>query len=205
MTQTELLKRCSFVLATPEKMAEVYPFSCGDNEDQQDLNEFFAKDAVGFHNRLLGKTYYFCLNEDTKRVVTAFTVSNDSLRMTNKLAEEYRDRFLEETDLRDKHIKRFPGVLLGRLATDARFAGQGFGTAVMDFIKLFFRRNNKTGCRFIIVDALNNEGTLSFYKKNGFDYLIEDERLEAKYVGVGVGRMPLNTRLLYFDLLTLQS
>lgn len=160
---------------------------------------------MGYHNRLLGKTYYFCLNEDPKRVVTAFTVSNDSLRMTNKLAEEFRDKFLEETDLRDKQIKRFPGVLLGRFATDARYAGQGFGTAVMDFIKLFFRRNNKTGCRFIIVDALNNESTLSFYKKNGFDFLIEDERLEAKYVGVGVGRMPLNTRLLYFDLLTLLS
>ena len=31
----------------------------------------------------------------------------------------------------------------------------------------------------------------------------DDERLEAKYMGIGVGRLPLNTRLMYFDLLKL--
>lgn len=51
-----------------------------------------------------------------KKIVTFFTVSNDSIRLTNKFAEEYKDLFLEDTDLRDKSIKRFPGVLLGRLA-----------------------------------------------------------------------------------------
>ena len=33
--------------------------------------------------------------------------------------------------------------------------------------------------------------------------IIADERLEAKYMGIGVGRLPLNTRLMYFDLLKL--
>jgi len=28
--------------------------------------------------------------------------------------------------------------------------------------------------------------------------------LEAKYVGIGVGHLPLNTRLMYFDLLNLK-
>ena len=43
-----------------------------------------------------------------------------------------------------------------------------------------------------------------YYEKNGFRYLIADERLEAKYMGIGVGRLPLNTRLMYFDLLKLK-
>lgn len=73
----------------------------------------------------------------------------------------------------------------------------------MTFIKIFFRTKNKTGCRFIIVDALNNDSTINFYKKNGFQFLIEDERLEAKYVGIGMNRLPLHTRLMFFDLLTL--
>lgn len=30
-----------------------------------------------------------------------------------------------------------------------------------------------------------------------------DERLEAKYMGIGMGHLPLNTRLMYFDLLKL--
>ena len=45
---------------------------------------------------------------------------------------------------------------------------------------------------------------LHYYEKNGFRYLIADERLEAKYMGIGVGRLPLNTRLMYFDLLKLK-
>jgi len=54
------------------------------------------------------------------------------------------------------------------------------------------------------VDALNNEKTLNFYRKNGFKFLIDDERFEAKYMDIGVGSLPLRTRLMYFDLLTLQ-
>ena len=51
------------------------------------------------------------------------------------------------------------------------------------------------------MDALASDSTLHFYRKNGFRFLVEDERLEAKYMGIGVGRLPLNTRLMYFDLL----
>jgi GNAT superfamily N-acetyltransferase len=101
-------------------------------------------------------------------------------------------------------VKRFPAVLIGRLGTSKDFAGQGYGTAIMDFIKVLFRTNNRTGCRFLIVDALNRPDTLHYYEKNGFRYLIADERLEAKYMGIGVGRLPLNTRLMYFDLLKLK-
>jgi len=95
-------------------------------------------------------------------------------------------------------------VLIGRLGTSSAFAGQGYGTAIMDFIKVLFRTNNRTGCRFLIVDALNRPETLHYYEKNGFHYLIADERLEAKYMGIGVGRLPLNTRLMYFDLLKIK-
>jgi len=70
---------------------------------------------------------------------------------------------------------------------------------------VFFRTNVKAGCRFIIVDALNNEKTISFYLNNGFKFLIEEERSEAKYVGIGMSHLPLHTRLMYFDLLTLDS
>ena len=69
---------------------------------------------------------------------------------------------------------------------------------------MLFRTNNRTGCRFLIVDAKNRPDTLHFYEKNEFQYLIKDERLEAKYMGIGVGHLPLNTRLMYFDLLKLK-
>jgi GNAT superfamily N-acetyltransferase len=94
-------------------------------------------------------------------------------------------------------------VLIGRLGTNREFEDQGYGSAVMDFIKLWFRIGSKTECRFIIVDAYNNPRTLHYYQKNQFEFLIDEEQKEAKYMGVGVGRLPLNTRLMYFDLLNL--
>ena len=171
--------------------------------ENKDLNEFFAYDAVTYAKRLLGKTYVFSLKDNPNTIVAAFTVSNDSIRMTNKLHEEAKQAFLRNTDLEGKRMRRFPAVLIGRLATNKDYAGKGIGTAVMQFIKYWFRLNNKTGCRFIIVDAYSSEATLHYYIKNGFNYLVEDERLEAKYVGIGLGHLPLHTRLMYYDLLEL--
>ena len=200
MTVEELLARCELVRASEKRLAECQPFNCGEN----DLDEFFAKDCLINQSRLLGKTYLFCLKEQPETIVTAFSLSNDSIRLTNRITDEYKEQFLDDTDLHDKSLKRFPAVLIGRLGTNKDFAGQGYGTAIMDFIKVLFRTNNRTGCRFLIVDALNRTETLHYYEKNDFRYLIADERLEAKYMGIVVGRLPLNTRLMYFDLLKIK-
>jgi len=200
MTVEELLARCELVRASEKRLAECQPFNCGEN----DLDEFFAKDCLINQSRLLGKTYLFCLKEQPETIVTAFSLSNDSIRLTNRITDEYKEQFLDDTNLHDKSLKRFPAVLIGRLGTNKDFAGQGYGTAIMDFIKVLFRTNNRTGCRFLIVDALNRTETLHYYEKNDFRYLIADERLEAKYMGIGVGRLPLNTRLMYFDLLKIK-
>ena len=59
----------------------------------------------------------------------------------------------------------------------------------MDFIKAFFTIKNKTGCRFITVDAYNYPLTVNFYKKNGFEFLTSQDAKE-------------DTRSMYFDLMT---
>ena len=201
MTYEELLEMCVLTVVTPQKLASCEPFCC----DNQDLDEFFANDSVIYSKRLLGKTYLLCLRDNPNIVVAAFTLSNDSIRITNKLNDESKKSFLDFTDLQGKRLRRFPAVLIGRLATNKKFAGKGIGTAVMDLIKNWFRYNNKTGCRFIIVDAYNSDCTIHYYQKNGFKYLVEDERFEAKYMEIGVGRLPLNTRLMYFDLLGMED
>lgn len=200
MTIDQLLAECDLFRASAEKLASCKPFSC----EEEDIDEFFAKDCLVNQRKLLGKTYLFCLKSQPDTIVTAFSLSNDSIRLTNRITDEYKEQFLDDTDLRDKTLKRFPAVLIGRLGTSKDFAGRGYGSAIMDFIKVLFRTNNRTGCRFLIVDALNRPETLRFYEKNGFRYLIGDERLEAKYMGIGVGHLPLNTRLMFFDLLKLK-
>jgi len=62
---------------------------------------FFANDAVKYAERLLGKTYLFCLKDNPDVIVAAFTVSNDSIRMTNKLNQESKQFFLQNTELED--------------------------------------------------------------------------------------------------------
>ena len=199
MTVDQLLTECDLFRASVKKLEQCKPFSC----DDDDLDEFFSKDCLINQRKLLGKTYLFCLKNQPDTIVTAFSLSNDSIRLTNRITDEDKEQFLDDTELRDKTLKRFPAVLIGRLGTSKDFAGRGYGSAIMDFIKVLFRTNDRTGCRFLIVDAMNRPETLHFYEKNGFQYLINDERLVAKYMGIGVGHLPLNTRLMYFDLLRL--
>lgn len=56
---------------------------------------------------------------------------------------------------------------------------------MLDFIKSYFIAENKTGCRFLTVDAYAT--TIPFYEKNGFIPLNNDD-------------VDSVTRLLYFDL-----
>lgn len=47
--------------------------------------------------------------------------------------------------------------------------GQGYGKDLMDFLKAFFLIRNKTGCRYLTVDAY--PASEAFYTKAGFQRL----------------------------------
>jgi len=63
----------------------------------------------------------------------------------------------------------------------------------------FIDEENKTGCRFLIVDAYNQVAPLGFYLKNEFQFLFSSEQQEAENLGFNVDK-PLHTRLMYYDL-----
>jgi hypothetical protein len=46
----------------------------------------------------------------------------------------------------------------------------------MDFIKLFFTSENKTGCRFLTLDAYNKDYILKFYRKSGFTFHTDKDK-----------------------------
>ena len=52
---------------------------------------------------------------------------------------------------------------------------QGVGTKLMDIIKMQFIDRNKTGCRYLVVDAYNETGVTDFYERNGFQYLTNED------------------------------
>ena len=83
-----------------------------------------------------------------------------------------------------KHMRRYPGVLVGRLAVNQDYSHKGIGSEALLFIKQWFLSpDNKTGCRFVVVDAVNDPDVLKFYQKNGFVFLFTSEEQEFIYTG----------------------
>ena len=66
----------------------------------------------------------------------------------------------------------------------------------------FIEPNNKTGCRYLVVDAYNTEIPIAFYKKNGFDFIFSTETQEMEYRNIKSDQQ-LRTRLMYYDLIRL--
>lgn len=96
----------------------------------------------------------------------------------------------------------YPAVLIGRLGISSEYRGKGLniGSQILDFLKGWFRSfDNKTGCRFIAVDAYNNKKTLHFYEKNGFKPLYKNEQEERSFLELAPEE-PLETRFMFFDL-----
>ena len=204
MNVVEFLFSCSFSKLTPELLKNCKPFKCGN----KDLDDFFAKDSFLYGEKLLGKTYVFRLKDFPDKIVAAFTLSNDSVRIKQLFPEDMA-KIEYVTENGEKNLRRYPGVLVGRLGINSEFAKQGIGSAVMTFIKTWFRSDeNKTGCRFIIVDAVNSPDVLRYYQRNGFKFLYGSDENEAKALGINVkmlGKNPLRTRLMYYDLIDLDD
>ncbi len=160
-------------------------FHCG----SQDLDEFFHEDPKLADKELVAVTYAVEMDGST---VAFFCVSNDSIRAEDTTPSRFKK--IRSSIPAAKRYANMPAVKIGRLATNSDFQSHGIGTRILDLIKVWFTEGNKTGCRFIIVDAANNERTLNFYERNGFQFL--DTRPETVE-----GR----TRLMFFDLLTFRE
>ena len=116
-----------------------------------------------------------------------------------------REKKVQKNIPHSKQMRRYPGVLIGRLGINVDFAHRGIGSELMEFIKSWFLdAGNKTGCRFLIVDAYNEEIPLGYYQKNGFAFLFSSESQEAENTGFDKSTK-LRTRLMYFDLISLVS
>ena len=65
----------------------------------------------------------------------------------------------------------------------------------MNYIKMYFMDDNKTGCRYITVDA--HTDAIPFYLKNGFNFLqIDDKSTDTDSD---------STHLMFFDLMSLKA
>lgn len=163
----------------------VKQFDCGD----EDINDFIINDAPLYRKTLLATTYVL-RHKATEKVVAYFSVANDRISIKDFPTNTDFNRFRKHKFVNEKRLKSYPAIKLCRLGIDKSIQGQKIGTFLIDFITTLFVTDNKSGCRFLTVDAYSH--AIPFYLKNDFAFLSSEDENH-------------HTRLMYFDLSDLSS
>ena len=159
-------------------------FDCGD----ADLNDFILKESSLYRQALLAVSYVIESKQDSNIISAYFSLANDKVSLNDFDSKTEFNRFRKFRFVNEKRLKSYPAVTICRLGVQAEAKGLHMGSFLLDFIKSYFLMDNKTGCRFLTVDAYAD--AIPFYIKNGFVPLNEED----------AGAV---TRLLYFDLATI--
>lgn len=159
----------------------VQSFNCGDN----DLDDFILNDASLYRNALLAITYVLERKAD-KEVVAYFSLANDRIALKDFPNNTEFNRFRRHRFVNEKRLTNYPAVKLCRFAVNRSVREQSIGTYLLDYMKSWFVDDNKTGCRFLTVDAYHSAEP--FYLRNGFFYLSASDADKP-------------TRLMFFDLI----
>ncbi len=131
-------------------------FSCG----KHDLNDFFQNFAMGLQDELFINTYCLIQGNET---IAMFSICNDSIPLDRKIVLKITGK--------GNHTETYPAVKIARLGVANKWQRNGVGSLILNFPIYFFIINNKTGCRYLIVDSYNKKEVLAFYSRNGFTRL----------------------------------
>lgn len=162
-----------------EEDERIEAFSCGD----ADLDDFITNEAHFYREALLAVSYVM---EHDGTPIAYFSLANDRVSIQDFDTNTEFNRFRRHRFVNEKRIRSYPAVKVGRFAVSDLARGEGIGSMLLDFIKAYFIIDNKTGCRFITVDAYRS--AIPFYEKNGFLPLLEEDDENTP------------TRLMFFDL-----
>ena len=155
----DLIRDCDRFFLSEEQV--ISDFDCGN----ADLNDFFNCDALQYRRQMLSETCFFCC-KSSGNVVCAFSFSASSIK-TADLPGSRRKKVKEHIP-REKSLKSYPAMLIGRLGVSIDFSGQGVGSQLIGFIKDFSLIQYPAFVRFLLVDAYNEPPVVGFYKKNDF-------------------------------------
>jgi GNAT superfamily N-acetyltransferase len=128
-------------------------FNCGVPE----LDNYLKTQATQDQKRNVSQPYV--LTDEAGTIYGYYTLSTGSVNL---------EQLPETTRKGLPHYPQLPVILLGRLATDQRFQGQGIGASLLaDALKRSYEVSQSIGALAVVVQAKNDQAA-SFYRKHEF-------------------------------------
>lgn len=139
------------------------------------------EEASEYYHKNLGVTYVFWSKSD-QRPIGFVTLAMGSLR---------RERLPKERE-EEKPFRHVPSLLLGHIARDRRYKGQGAGQIMVDWV--LSKANSlagEVGSRFIILDSEMDK--VDLYKKYAFEPIPPDPKAQTctMFFDLGVRANPM--------------
>ncbi len=139
-------------------------FGCG----KELLNNYLKNQAGQDVKRKLSACFVLMENE-TKFIQGYYTLSNNSIPLSS-FSEEIQKKL-------PKSYTSIPTTLLGKLAIDKKYQGQGIGMILLiDALKRTYEISKEIGSFGIVVDPIDDEAK-SFYQKYDFIELPDSKKM----------------------------
>lgn len=134
-------------------------------DTDRDLDEFIQQDAERHFRDRIAVTYRLTgMADETQSAIGFATLQNDAIVASGK--EDLEGIRLEYP------YRSYPAVKIGRFGIHADFQRNNFGSLFLYMINCLLTNGNRTGCRYITVDARrdkeNDVDVRPFYAKNGY-------------------------------------
>lgn len=148
-------------------------FSClGPDDTDRDFDEFIQCDAEQHFRDKIAVTYVLCPVENKSLPLGFATLQNDAIRL--------KDDIVLPGVCDNYSYKSFPAVKIGRFGISIDYQGGRLGSLFLYMIKRLLVTENRTGCRFITVDARRDKkkkvDVSAFYRKNHFERLPTEDK-----------------------------
>lgn len=105
------------------------------------------------------------------KLVSYITLGMGALRIPDKGVFVFRGRRL--ADYPKDFPSQFPGLLIGKLATDKSEAGKGGASILLDFaVKVALEAREKIGCAYLLAHVYPE--STGWYEKRGFRTYVEN-------------------------------
>ena len=187
----DLVRDCDRLILSEEQI--ITDFDCGDD----DLNDFFNRDALLYKRQMLSETCFY-RHKSSGAVVCAFSFSASSIKTADLPGS--RRKKVKELIPREKSLKYYPAMLIGRLGVATEFNGKGVGSQLIEAIRNFCFIEFSCCVRFLLVDAYNEPAVVGFYQKNNFTAVFSTEEQEKEAYRQQPSET-LRTRYMFYDMI----